>query len=289
MSPGRSGCKPIRPDHRDKKFTKVAFGAPLLPTFPKTLGRPRRKVKDQNGSQSCTAHATTLAAEYQDQEELSAAFTWSRICKALNNFSPDGADPRTAMSVGHDIGYLPQSTAVHSFPQDSDIAGDWRPYGPFFLEKAEPFKKAAYIRIPKVGDWFDTIRTALLRGQAENQVVMAFGPWREGWAEKIIPNEATPAAGWHAFVFIDFDTVDGTQYLILQNSYGNAFGDHGFQYMPRSVINRDFALWGTGLFVFRDLTPEQIELAKEETPFGQIQRAILQIWWMLAMRFGLIH
>ena len=94
------------------------------------------------------------------------------------------------------------------------------------------------------------------------------------------------AAAHESFVFFDFDTIGGVEYLIAQNSYGESYGDKGRHYFPRETINREFAKFGTGLYVFKDLTLEQIADAKKDTPLGRLQRAILDIWWSLAKLFG---
>ncbi len=287
MTPWNSGLLPLKPDPRDKKFSKVVFAAPQLPIFPQTLNRPRLKPKDQGSSLSCTKQTTAGASEYQDGVELSAAWGWSRVCKRFGNYVQNGSDPRTAMKVSIEEGELPQSLAEYSFPKDdTQVIGNWNNWADH-KDHAEPYRKAAYVKIPKVGDWFDSVRYALFTGKEQNQVVMAFGTWKCNWNQAWIPLEDSSLCGWHAYQFIDWIHKDGVPYLVARNSYGEGFGDGGYQYFPREVINREFAVGGTGLYVFVDLTPEQIALAKEETILGKIQRAIISLWWMLSQTFGL--
>lgn len=264
------GSQPIKPDPRDDNFTRL-YGAPVLPSFPKTLNCPRKSVKNQGSTLSCTKQTTELAAEYQDGEEMSAEWAWEELKAVLNDPNPQGAQPRDAMSLNCKLGSLP----LKEFTQ-----------GAILRHIAEKYRKAAYIRIPKVGDWFDTIRAALLNGQYESQIVMAFGTWYDEWNAKFIPTSYSQFSGWHAYSFIDFDTVDGKQYLVAQNSYGQGYGYHGRHYFPRETINREFAKFGTGLYVFKDLTPEQIENAKKLTIAGRIQKAIIDAWWRLSQIFG---
>lgn len=288
MIPRSTGMLPLKPDHRDDAFSEIVFGAPSLPTFPKTLFRKRNRVKHQGQSLSCTKHATAGASEYQDGLELSAAWGWSRVCKKLGNFIPEGTDPRTAMGITCQEGELPQSLAKYTFPDDYyQIVGNWENW-PDTSKEAQPYRKAAYIKVKIVGDYFDSIRNALFVGKEKNQVVMAFGTWYQEWGQMIVPSVYTNFAGYHAYLFMDFDTIDGVQYLVAQNSYGENLGDKGYQYFPREVINREFAKYGTGLYVFEDLTPEQIALAKQDTPFGRLQRAIISVWWLIATKFGLV-
>ena len=52
-------------------------------------------------------------------------------------------------------------------------------------------------------------------------------------------------------------------------------------------MNREFKKWGTALKIPTGmLTPQQIENAKRLDVIGQIQRAILQAWYLLSERFG---
>jgi hypothetical protein len=37
--------------------------------------------------------------------------------------------------------------------------------------------------------------------------------------------------------------------------------------------------------MFKDLTPEQIALAKQESPAGWLQREIIEIWQLISDRF----
>ena len=291
MIPKNTGGLPIRPDPRDDKFSEIVFGSPTLPDFPKTLGRKRNKAKNQSNSLSCTKHTTAGASEYQDGIELSAAYGWSLLCEKVKNFTPNGAEPRAAMGLSCEIGELAQADAQFTFPEDDpQIIGNWENWNQREVLKAyaERYKKAAYIKVVKVGDYFDSIRNALYVGKAKNQVVMAFGTWYGEWSQTYVPTVYVNFSSYHAYLFVDFDTIDGTEYLVVQNSYGENLGDRGYQYFPRETINKEFAKYGTGLYVFEDLTPEQIALARQSTVFGALQRAIIAVWWAIATKFGLI-
>ncbi len=281
-----SGLKPLTSDPRDEKFSKITFGAPSLPVFPKTLGRSIGHIKDQAYSLSCTQQTASAAAEYQDGEEFSAAWSWMKYCESVQNSVPDGADPRQAMRIGVKHGFLPQKHAPYSFPQDgAQTIGYWANW-PELGALAEPYKKAAYVKVPFVHDHFDSIRAALLRGKDKKQTVMLFTVWRAGYEAAFLPSVQTPILVYHALLCVDFDTIDGEEVLVLKNSYGKNIGNNGVHYMTRDVCNRDFSTWGTGYYVFEDLTPEQIALAKEESVGGRIQRMILQIWDLIMIKFG---
>jgi hypothetical protein len=279
-----SGCLPLTRDPKD--FTHTAlFGAATPTEFPKSLNRERRAVKNQGSSLSCTAQAVAAASEYQENLPFSAAWQWAQICKALGTYVPSGADPRTAMETARRLGSLPLHRARYAFPNDdAQVIGNWDNWGPELFVDAEPFRKAAYVRIDNnpVFDTFDDIRYALLQGRDRNEVVLAFGTWYHEWAQPFVPASYESFAGYHAYLFIDWIEKAGTPYLVAQNSYGETLADQGFHYFPRGVINREFSKWGTGLYIFKDLTPEMIAAAKDIGPLGELVRSIIRAWELLA-------
>lgn len=280
---------PWKHDSRDDKFTEIAFGTPTLPLFPETLGRQRRPVKNQGDSLSCTAQGATLAAEYQDGVPLSAEFQWMQTCKKLGTAIPNGADYRTAFKILIERGALPQEKSPYTFTVDNyQTIGNWNAWPDYRLVETEAYKKAAYVKIPRVGDWFDSVKTALLRGKDKEQIVVACTRWFSEWNGKYIPGNDlyTNFAGYHCHTWIDFVTIDGREYLVGQNSYGEYLGDKGFQYWPRDTVNKELDQWGCAALVFEDLTEAQIQLAKQESFLGKIQRAILDIWLNITQRYG---
>jgi len=80
---------------------------------------------------------------------------------------------------------------------------------------------------------------------------------------------------------MDFDIVNGEEVAILENSYGESWGDKGYQTMTRPVVNQLFSKFGTSLKIPKPLTKEQIELARQDTPYGKIQRLIMNVWLAL--------
>ena len=275
---------PWRSDPRDKKFTEVVFGAGVLPTFPKTLNRIPRPTKDQDNSLSCTAQGSTLASEYQEGVELSAAWIWKEVCKTLGTAVPNGADWRIACKIHVKQGCLRQSFAKYSFPKDDyQVIGNWNNWDEVSPENVEISRKAAFVPIPKVGDWFDSVKAALVNGYKKNQVVMIASAWYYEWNGVVIPTVYTNLSGYHFHTFIDFDTDENGEFIWGQNSYGENMGDRGRQKWRRETVNKMLSPSYATALVWEDLTEEQIKRAKEETVFGRIQRAIIDIWYILSM------
>ena len=274
---------PWKVDPRDKKFTEIVFGAGILPEFRKTLYRARQPIKNQGVSLSCTAQGTTLASEYQEKEELSAAWIWKEVCKQLGTAVPNGADWRVACKIHIKKGALKQSLAKYSFPKDDyQVIGNWQNWDEVPLETTEIHKKAAFVPIPKVGDWFDSVKAALQNGYEKNQVVMIASAWYYEWGGVDIPTVYTNISGYHFHTFIDFDSDESGEFIWGQNSYGENMGDRGCQKWRRETVNEMLSPRYATAIVWEDLTEEQIKRAKEETVFGRIHRAIIDIWYIIS-------
>jgi hypothetical protein len=186
-----------------------------------------------------------------------------------------GSDPNAAMKsqlYAQNGGYLP--------------ALDWNPAEPNLLDtEAMNYGDDAYLKPDGGADIFDSIRSALTLAYNPTTklgaCVQAFSGWYDNWETSTIPSAEGNLLGYHSYLFVDWETVQGVAYLVLQNSYGVSFGDGGYQYMPRDVVNREFGKWGSSLKIPQPLTAEQIALAKQETPFGAIQRQLINIWFSL--------
>ncbi len=168
---------PLTYDNRDARFTELAFGAARLSPLPTTHMLEKRRVRNQGNSLSCTSHATTGASEYEEGIELSPAWHWMKTCEKLGTYIPNGCDPRTAMGVSCSEGDAPEP-AQYSFEIDNpQTIGNWTAWAPVSPNATEDHKKAAYVRIPMVADYFDSVRAKLFEGYA----VMAYGTWCNGW------------------------------------------------------------------------------------------------------------
>lgn len=104
-------------------------------------------------------------------------------------------------------------------------------------------------------DSFDLIRNAL---QLNQRSVSMATPWYPTWAKTtngiIAPPNSydTTFASWHNWKCCGWKTINGVPYLIGKSWQGKTYGDNGFCYFPRDVINQVMSIPGTGAFT---LTP----------------------------------
>lgn len=269
--------RPWSHDARSDNFkTSLFFGA--ITTFPDTLGKSRKKAEDQGNTLRCAAFAAAMNGQYIHNEPMSTDWQTDKIGRVQGRpVDGYGSDPNAAMKsqlYQTRGGYLP--------------TGDWNPTDPNTLDQiAMNYSDDAYLKPDGGIDYFDSIRSALQRTYNPQTklgaCVQAFSGWYTGWDTATIPTTIGTLLGYHSYLFVDFETVSGVPYLVLQNSYGSSWGDGGYQYMPREVVNREFSRFGTSLKIPSPLTQEQIKLAKEESPLGMIQRTIINMWFRLVL------
>lgn len=317
-----SGVKPLTLDVRDEKFTlpRVAkFGAPIptLADLPKTLGRVPISIENQRSTNFCTA-STSNASEYQEQVPLSFLFQVAAISRMNGKPILDGADPRTALKAACAYGSLEEKdapftieSAVNKYGEDifemsasgvtvtkkgwQSVVADPGNWPSETWEKAKKHLKRAYPWVKGLPyDHFDNIRVALFRGKEKNQVVMAFGKWFSSWRigeDGIVRGKSEGYHSLHHYLFIDFDIIDGKEYIVGQNSYSKNFGHEGLCYFDRETINTtwDGVFYnGTALAMFEDMDEESVTALKEQQlTLLEILTEILQkLLWSFRGVFG---
>lgn len=271
--------QPWKHDPLSKNFThNKLFGS--VPRLPRTLNRPKRPVEDQGNTLRCAAYSAAVAGGYIHSRRFSPDWQARKIT-SIQGFDIDdrGSDPNAAMKSQRDYGYLPKASEL---APDADTL-------------ALGYHVAGWVKVVAHDglDTFDAIREALFMAYNPNTQdgapVHAFGTFYHEWTRAgIIPTEYSAFAGYHAYLFVDFITTDGVDYLIAQNSYGPGAGATGFHYFPREVVNREFARSGTTLKIAKPLTPDQIARAKETSIWGAIQRTIIKIWYSISETYGSI-
>jgi hypothetical protein len=289
--------RPWKHDPRSKNFSHHRFfGASPLTALPNTLGRSLKWVMDQKYSQRCTGYSGAADGSHIHGRAFSGDWQAAKIGLIQGRSVDDppfGGDPNAAMKSERDFGFLPLSDAPFSIDRDG-LDGSGMSVWPKDLDaKATKFDNIpGFVRVDGPYDHFDNIRNALFMAYDPSTrtgaTVRAFGRWFHDWSntpDGIIPTTTNHFAGWHAYNFLDW-CAEHADCLIAQNSYGTAAGKGGFHHFPREVVNREFATWGSSLKIVKTLTPGQIELAKQETWAGRIQRAIFDIWYALSERFG---
>lgn len=266
---------PWKHDPRSEKFSHTQFfGAAVV--LPRTLGRKRMDPYDQGASLRCAPTAAAANGHYIHGLDFSVDWQVDKVSR-LQRYPVDdrGSDPNAAMKS--------QLFPGGGYLLSSDYANV---PGALLDPKAENYGNSAYVKPDGGGDVFESIKIALTMAYdpktGKGACVQAFGRWFAEWTPAFyIPQEFNQMVGYHSYLFIDFDTLNGIDYLVAQNSYGRSVGMGGFHYFPREVVNREFTISGTTLKIPKTLSPEDIAAAKQETPLGYLWRQVISIWQSL--------
>lgn len=284
--------KPWKHDPRSDNFSHERFFAtPDISTLPSTLGRPLLKPEDQLYTQRCAAYAGSKNGEFIHGVRMSPEWQAKQIGEIQGKaVDIEGSDPNAAMKsqTFRDGGYLPYDHSPVTLEKD----GLSQSVDPFFFsepldEEAKRYGNAGFVKPSGGKDIFDSIKLTLYTQYDPlkkcGPCVQAFGRWYNEWMSTVIPDTYVSMAGFHSWLFVDWIIEeDGTEYLLGLNSYGERVG---YQSFTRATVNREFSRGNTSLKIPVPLTPEQIALAKEETPFGFLQRQINDLWYFISTRF----
>ena len=257
--------------HRHSKMLshENTFGSSVV--FPPTLGRTPQFVKDQGLSDYCTAAARSAMASYYFGREMSFEYQTAKEGEVSASPIYNGAQPDTADQASANYGFLPDEQSPLKFTRDGWIKpAEWQNYPPALDGQAiinrvnQPFD---------VNPDYDSIKSALYQGEADNAVVIVNGFWFNEWNNPtagIVPVPKRAPITRHDFLFIDWVTLGTTEYLVAQLSQGTTFGVGSILYMSREAIEVAFKnpiLNGVGCEIFRKGNGQslaQVELSKLE-------------------------
>lgn len=229
------GMKKDSPDKRDKMYAKLSspVALPRIADLRPWVG----SIKDQGSEGSCTGHAGSSDVEWQcrkyrnEQPVLSPAFLYSQELINEGTFPNDnGAMPRSICQVLNKFGvceesvdpYKPGSIVTPSAPQ---------------IENAKKYQLGGYHRMTSL----DQVLSCL-GDPTPWPVLLSFNVYASFESEAVaktglmpIPNPAYEVLmGGHEVLVVGYD--QDKQVLIIQNSWGRAWGDQGFFYMPFPLV-----------------------------------------------------
>jgi len=174
---------------------------------------------------NCTAYAAAAIREAMTGKQYDPEAQWREELAFIGRQdAPDGVELQTQLAVGVKTGFTPVGQAQ---PTDRATAYFW-------------VRKASGL------DWFDSLRTAMIQAKAPLSVGVN---WYSEWdfaPNGVIPNYGKVLLGGHDIKVAGFETWEGTDYVVLQNSWGTAYGDNGIFRASRDVINNFFEGYGAG-------------------------------------------
>lgn len=256
-NPQAFGLKPLPPDHRD-----FALGAlvrlPALEELPPEFVYEGLPIKYQGQTDWCTAFATCLASEAQEEEPLEPAWSFAAGKELSNDVNEWGQDIRMAHKA-HQEPFGALAVKDNPFAPDEKDATFLRHFENWpenLRNKALVHAKKSYVAVTGPYDAFDNIRASMWLYRTECRLV-TFGV-TFGWNIADVYLEEVVRGGFgHAMAVVGWAVRGGDTWLVVQNSYGTEAGEKGRHYVSRKVINHFASLYG--LFMFVDHTPEEIK------------------------------
>lgn len=254
---------------RRKKFGVFGASTALIPDFDLA---PNLIVKDQGGSYMCTAFANSSASAIQEAVDLSPEYAFQKTNELMGQLhATGGADYFKALKVHQKFGCIEASQVPAQL--QLDVSGQYVVENPQnwttqYDVWATAHQKKAYLKCDQGDDLFDSILVAMYQSYqaytasgkpSDLRAVSAAFSWLNQFqyaSGGVVGNDTsqpTSAGSGHNIFFRGKKTIDGIEYLIVQNSYGVGYGDKGLFYFPRAVVNKYCFFANT----FEDLDPDE--------------------------------
>jgi C1A family cysteine protease len=209
-------------------------------------------VEDQGRTNSCTANAVIGAVEYlyfkgcNERLDLSRLFLYKATRKLLGWYGDPGAFIRTTIKALAMFGAPPEE----HWPFDPRLL-DMDPDA-FVYQMASNFKALVYARLdqeePDHGrrdrggrqreTTLDRVRATIADGFP---VALGFPVYDSLREDGMIPypTREDKLLGGHAVLAVGYD--DGTELLKVRNSWGPAWGEEGYGYLPYAYVTEQLA------------------------------------------------
>jgi C1A family cysteine protease len=225
------GWRPQLPDSRDLVY------APRLTNLPPEHDlRPQMPpVYDQGQLGSCTGNAIAGAMEYERDRQGLPDFVPSRLFVYYNEralegtvSSDSGAVIRDGIKVVNTEGVCPETL----WPYNVGMFAVKPPHRCYVAATKD--KAVRYEAIQTLGDLKDAIASNL-------SVVFGFTVYESFESQAVartgvmpLPKKGEAVVGGHAVLAVGYSDVK--RHVIVRNSWGASWGDHGYFYMPYQYL-----------------------------------------------------
>ena len=255
------GLRKTLPDARDFRLGNITK-LPKLEDLPKTFILETLEIKHQGDTDFCTAYASCLASETQEDVLLEPAWSFAASKFITGDKDEWGQGIREALKTHVDMGALEEEDSpFNAENKEGNFLRDFNNWSDKLRHYAYEHRKKSYFKISGQYDNFDNLRASLWL--YKTPIIMGL-VW--GWPLAQVYLEEPQESGFgHAVTAIGFaDVIRGETtktFLVIQNSYGENAGENGKHYLSREVVND--AVDKYMAFMFIDLPKEEAKFLNE--------------------------
>lgn len=246
----KSGARPTKIDHRDYDLHRT-FGSIAPAQFPDSYFTDAGlDIPNQDAlglPYGCTDFTQSeLANDIVEKEQ----YTPQELEAVTHANASGGLDVRTSLDAASKLGWFNAYFSV-------------RPYQL---------------------DFFDSIRLAMLSGAPEKRSVSIGTPWfpvfEQVSSDGVIDAPASYSLTnntWHNWKVVGWKTINGEPYLIGKSWQGATYGDKGYVYFSRPIINSLMSISGSCAFTGSNMTPQNVQTISV-TFIQWITSVMRQLW-----------
>ena len=221
------GALPSPKDIRDYKLNAAAM---VPKSLPKTFKLTPTKIKNQGSQPTCVAHSLASMVEFFNLRDTERDYPFSTEfiygCRADDGYQGDGMYMRDGLKVLQKYGDVWYSR----LPGNSDVSTAMKRVRENFdtlKVLAEPNRITSYFKINTLIE----LKQSLVNCGPVPAVMRWFKDAKVK-SDGIYSYKSTKIKDYHAVLILGWDEDN----LIVQNSWGSLWGDHGLFYVPISEM-----------------------------------------------------
>lgn len=240
----QNGVKQIRKDHRNYSAHRT-FGATLVFTdeYNVDAGLTIPNQNTDGYPNGCTGYSQAELCQDQDKKQYRPDFTYKKTLLMDNEQLGEPCDIRTSLKSTKVYGVL-------GVDESTDL-------------EAAKHLRGAYYQVENHSDWFDSIRSTITLNKSSVSVATQwFASFGRVGQDGIISETFSPDFSWHNYKVCGWKQINGQPYLIVKSWQGSGYGDGGYCYMSRNIINRLLSVSGSGAFIVAQYDPSKIQTVK---------------------------